>query len=72
MVCFGAVLVDQMLDRSFYTGVKPISEKWVPEALAISGLSREETLTFAEPVEAMQKLRTLVAGARRTPRILHQ
>ena len=54
MVCFGAVLVDEMLDRSFYTGLKPISEKWVPEALAISGFSREETLTFAEPVEAMQ------------------
>jgi hypothetical protein len=54
MVCFGAVLVDEMLDRSFYARLKPISEKWVPEALAVSGFSREETLTFAEPVEAMQ------------------
>ena len=54
MICFGAVLVDDALDQTFYGRLKPISEKWVPGALAVSGFSREETLAFAEPQEAMQ------------------
>jgi hypothetical protein len=33
MICFGAVLVDEKLDRSFYGQVHPISEKHDPEAL---------------------------------------
>jgi len=49
MVSFGAVLVDDNLDKTFYGRLKPISEKWVPEALSVSGHSREETLSFEEP-----------------------
>src|SRR5260370_24545797 len=37
MVCFGAVVVDENLDRTFYARLSPISEKWVSEALAVSG-----------------------------------
>ena len=47
MVSFGAVLVDEKLDKTFYGKLKPISEKWIPEALAVSGFSREETMEFA-------------------------
>jgi DNA polymerase III epsilon subunit-like protein len=49
MICFGAVIVEQSLDKTFYGRLKPISEKWIPEALAISGFSREETLAFDDP-----------------------
>ncbi|MCE3228693.1 MAG: exonuclease [Bacteroidetes bacterium] len=55
MICFGAVLVDETLDKTFYGKTKPISDKFVPEALAISGFSREETLTFDDPKEVMEK-----------------
>ena len=39
MISFGAVLVDQQLDKTFYGKLKPISEKFIPEALAVSGHS---------------------------------
>jgi hypothetical protein len=55
MICFGAVLVTSELDQTFYGRLKPISEKWVPEALAISGFSREQTLGFDEPAAVMGK-----------------
>jgi len=54
MVCFGAVVVEKNLHRTFFGKLKPISENWVPEALAVSGYSREETLSFDEPLAVMQ------------------
>lgn len=54
MISFGAVLVDDNLNKTFYGQLKPISDKWIPEALAVSGFSREETLTFDEPQKVMQ------------------
>jgi hypothetical protein len=54
MICFGAVLVNERLDQTFYGRLKPISEKWIPEALAVSGHSREETLAFDDPRQVMQ------------------
>ena len=53
MVCFGAVVVKEGLDRTFYGQLKPISDEWIPEALAVSGFSREETLTFRDPQGVM-------------------
>ena len=53
MISFGAVIVDQKLDKTFYGKLKPISEKWIPEALRVSGFSREETLEFDEPKNVM-------------------
>lgn len=55
MVCFGAIIVEPGLTRTFYAGTKPISEKWIPEALAISGFSREEHEQFSDPVDAMKR-----------------
>jgi hypothetical protein len=57
MVSFGAVVVNEQLDQTFYGQLKPISEQWIPEALAVSGHSREETLGFAEPVEVMRRFK---------------
>ncbi len=55
MVCFGAIVVEPKLDRTFYGQLQPISERWVPEALAVSGFTREETLAFDEPASVMRK-----------------
>jgi hypothetical protein len=54
MVCFGAVIVKEGLDHTFYGRLKPISGQWVPEALAVSGFSREETLEFDDPKAVME------------------
>ena len=53
MVSFGAVLVDEVFDKTFYGRLKPISEKFIPEALAVSGHTRDETLLFDEPAKVM-------------------
>lgn len=56
MVCFGAVLVRDP-SQTFYGTTKPISEKWDPQALAISGFSREEHEAFDDPAETMLKFK---------------
>ncbi|WP_394834775.1 exonuclease [Pendulispora rubella] len=53
MICFGAVIVEPGLSRTFYGRLRPISDQWVSEALHISGFSREETLAFDEPKQVM-------------------
>ncbi|WP_245939793.1 exonuclease domain-containing protein [Stenomitos frigidus] len=55
MISFGSVVVEPSLSKKFYAQLKPISEKWIPEALQISGFTREETLTFEEPQAVMEK-----------------
>lgn len=53
MVCFGAVVVEPSLSKTFYGKTRPISDEWNEQALAISGFSREEHLTFDEPKDVM-------------------
>jgi len=53
MVCFGVVKVDEQMKTTFYGKTKPITGKWDPQALSISGISREEHLKFDEPVDVM-------------------
>ncbi|MCH9807187.1 MAG: exonuclease [Alphaproteobacteria bacterium] len=53
MVCFGAIVVEPALDRTFYGELKPISDKWLPKALAVSGFGREDTLQFNDPKVVM-------------------
>ncbi len=55
MISFGAVLVDEQLDKTFYGKLKPISEKYIPEALAVSGHSREDISKFDNPQQVMQE-----------------
>jgi hypothetical protein len=55
MVSFGAVIVEPGLARSFYGRLKPISEAWLPDALKVSGHTREETLAFDEPKIVMSQ-----------------
>ena len=58
MVCLGAVIVEPGLGRTFKAQLRPISERWVPEALAVSGFTRQETLSFEDPQEAMAGFET--------------
>lgn len=53
MVSIGAVIVEPALNRTFRANVRPISERWQPEALAISGMTREECFTGSPPLEVM-------------------
>lgn len=63
MVCFGAVLLDNELNNTFYGQTKPIEliqssgskGRFNPDALAVSGFTRAEHEVFPEPKETMQK-----------------
>lgn len=55
MVCFGAVLVEPGLTKTFYGKTKPTTDFWIPDSLAVSGFSREEHLTFDDPVKVMKE-----------------
>jgi DNA polymerase III epsilon subunit-like protein len=57
MISVGAVLIDEALDTTFYAHLRPISDQWVPNALAVSGFSREETLEFDDPKAVMERFR---------------
>lgn len=54
MICFGAVIVEPELNRTFYGQLKPISEQFIQEALAVSGFSRDDCLTFDDPKTVME------------------
>jgi hypothetical protein len=54
MISFGAVLVNEQLDKSFSARLKPISDKYIPEALAVSGHTRQQTLEFDDPQRVME------------------
>jgi DNA polymerase III epsilon subunit-like protein len=49
IVSFGAVVLNEELDQTFYGKVKPISVHWRPDALSVSGVSRDEHEHFEEP-----------------------
>jgi hypothetical protein len=53
MVCFGAVKLTPELDTTFYGKTRPISNEWIPEALAVSGFNRVEHMEFDNPINVM-------------------
>ncbi len=57
MVCFGVVKLTDDLSTTpiFYGQTKPISKNYDPEALAISGFSREEHNGFEDPEQVMKR-----------------
>ena len=55
MVWFGAVVVEPSLQLAFKGEVRPISDRFEPAALAISGVSREAHLRFDEPGPVMER-----------------
>jgi hypothetical protein len=54
MVAIGAVVVEPGLQRTFYGRLRPISEQFIPTALAVSGFSRADTLVFPNPGDVMR------------------
>ncbi len=64
MVCFGAIVVEPSLDRTFYGRLKPISDQWIAAALQVSGFTREQTLGFDEPAAVMQQFADWIARIR--------
>lgn len=68
MVCFGAVVVEPSLSKTFYGQTRPISERWDPDSLAISGYTREETLEFDDPQRVMQRFAEWIAANNRNGR----
>ena len=61
MVCFGAVIVRRGSTRPSTAASSRSPSKWIPEALAVSGFTREETLAFDEPKAGDGRLRRLAA-----------
>jgi DNA polymerase III alpha subunit (gram-positive type) len=61
MICFGAIIVDESLDKTFYGQLKPISEQWLPKALEISRFTRQETLKFDDPKTVMEHFRNWIS-----------
>lgn len=62
MIVMGAVVVEPGLDRSFRGELRPISERWIPEALAVSGFSRAQTLEFDDAASTMQAFVAWLSG----------
>lgn len=62
MVCFGAVVVEPSLSKTFYGQTKPISAIYDPEALAVSGFSRTEHEAFEEPKAVMENFANWLAS----------
>jgi hypothetical protein len=54
MVSFGAIIVDNELNKTFYGKVRPISDLYIPEALAVSNVTRDEHLEFNSPGNVMK------------------
>lgn len=55
MVSFGAVFIDKnsKLDNTFYGETQPVFDRYIPEALAVSGITREQHRNFPNPLETM-------------------
>jgi hypothetical protein len=60
MVCFAACVVDEALDKIFYGTLRPISERWIPHALAVSGFTRGDTMKFEDPEKTMKDFETWI------------
>ena len=62
LVSIGAVVVEPSLTKTFYGKLAPISDKWIPEALAVSKVSREEHLTYDDPAAVMEAFAEWIAA----------
>lgn len=65
MIWFGAVVLTESLTETFEGKVRPLTDAFVPEALAVSGLTREETLRFPSAEVEMQRFKRWVLASTR-------
>ena len=62
MLSIGVVAVRAGLSDRFYRELRPISDRWIPEALEVCQLDRDQLITDgADPAVAMAELRSFVA-----------
>ena len=57
MVSFAAVKLTNELNQTFCAKTRPITDRFNPEALAISCSSREEHMTYDSPAETMNSFK---------------
>ncbi|MCC5612569.1 3'-5' exoribonuclease [Nostoc sp. CHAB 5834] len=69
MISFGAVVVDETLSKTFFRQIRPISDKFLPDALSVSGYTREMTLTFCDPTLAMTDFKEWIENSSSGPPI---
>jgi len=62
MICFGAIVVEPALSRTFYGQLRPISERWIPDALGVSGFTREQVLEFPDAESVMRQFQAWLSG----------
>ena len=60
MIEFGIVKVTEAKDEFVHEYLRPITNIWEPEALGAIGVTREETLGYGDPEEAIQSLAEFV------------
>ncbi|MFX1548547.1 MAG: exonuclease domain-containing protein [Promethearchaeota archaeon] len=70
MVWLGAVVVRPGLHDYFEGKLKPISEKYLPEVLRISHLTRKETLSFDDPKAVMEKFQNWIIQVKGSKRAI--
>jgi hypothetical protein len=71
MISFGAIIVEPSLARTFYGRLRPISERWIPEALAVSGHNREQVMGFPPAEQVMAEFKGwLEQNAKGQPRFI--
>ena len=58
MVCFGAVVVEPALNRTFYAELCPMNRNYIKEKLDVSGFSIEQVRAFPDPKDVMVKFYT--------------
>lgn len=69
MISIGAVSVEDPT-KTFYGKIRPISDKWMPEALKVSGFTRDQTCTFRSPVSVMSEFSEWLSGITDKPRFI--
>jgi hypothetical protein len=62
MVAIGAVLVEPSLRTRFSARLRPVSDRFDPEALAVGGFTREQTLAFEDPQGVMERFAAWLAA----------
>lgn len=56
MISFGAVVLEDP-SKSFFGQTAPISDKWIPQALAVSEITRQTHCWYPNPSITMQKFK---------------
>jgi DNA polymerase III epsilon subunit-like protein len=69
MISLGACILPDHTNEAnrFYMELAPISKEWIPQALAVSGFTREQTLKFPHASIEMQRFATWLEDHKQSP-----